>query len=76
MGLLRLILLIVLALLLYRLVRRWLEQKAARQRMRTQDKGRMLACAHCGVYFPEQDAVRAGDQVYCSAAHRDAHRKT
>lgn len=73
MGILRLLLLIVLALLVYRLTRRWLDRKTARRRMQSQDKGRMLACAHCGTYIPEQDAVREGGQVYCSTAHRDAH---
>lgn len=76
MGLLRTILLIILAVLLYRLVRHWLNQRTAAQRTRVQDKGRMLACAHCGTYFPEQDAVRDGDKAYCCTAHRDAQRKT
>lgn len=76
MGILRLLLLIVLALLVYRLARRWLDRKAALRRTQAEDKGRMLACAHCGIYFPEQDAVRDGGQVYCSTAHRDAHRKS
>lgn len=76
MGLLRLVLLIILAALLYRLVRRWLDRRTAAQRARVQDKGRMLACAHCGTYFPEQDAVREGGKAYCCTAHRDAQRRT
>jgi uncharacterized protein len=74
MGVLRLILLILLAALLYRMLRRWLDVRAARRKPGARDAGRMLACAHCGVYFPEQDAVRAGGHVYCSEAHRLAHR--
>ncbi|MFN2308131.1 MAG: PP0621 family protein [Gammaproteobacteria bacterium] len=75
MGFLRLILLLLLAALLYRWLRRWWERKAARKRTLAQDQGRMLACAHCGVYFPEREAVREGDQVFCSPAHRLAHRR-
>lgn len=76
MGLLRLILLIILAALLYRLVRRWLRQRADARHDRVSDQGRMLACAHCGTYIPEQDALRVGDKAYCCAAHRDAPRGT
>ncbi|HEY5634139.1 MAG TPA: PP0621 family protein [Burkholderiaceae bacterium] len=32
----------------------------------------MIRCAHCGVYFPQSDAVSAGSLRYCSIAHRDA----
>jgi uncharacterized protein len=32
----------------------------------------MLACAHCGVHLPGSEALRLGERVYCSAAHRDA----
>lgn len=31
----------------------------------------MLACAHCGVHLPREDAVLdAGGRAYCSQAHR------
>jgi uncharacterized protein len=32
----------------------------------------MVACAHCGVHLPGSEALRLGERVYCSAAHRDA----
>lgn len=30
---------------------------------------RMVNCAHCGVYFPASEAVRAGGREYCCPAH-------
>jgi len=33
----------------------------------------MLRCAYCGLYFTENESIRAGEQVFCCAAHRDAH---
>ncbi|MDM5176702.1 hypothetical protein F2P44_12130 [Massilia sp. CCM 8695] len=29
----------------------------------------MIACAHCHVYFPESEAVKAGGREYCSPDH-------
>jgi uncharacterized protein len=29
----------------------------------------MACCAHCGIYFPSSEAVRAGGRDYCSPAH-------
>jgi uncharacterized protein len=29
----------------------------------------MACCAHCGVYFPVSEAVRADGRDYCSPAH-------
>ena len=29
----------------------------------------MACCAHCHVYFPASEAVRADGEAYCSAAH-------
>ena len=29
----------------------------------------MLCCAHCGIYFPASEAVRANGRDYCSPAH-------
>jgi uncharacterized protein len=29
----------------------------------------MLQCAHCGVFYPASETVRANGRDYCSAAH-------
>jgi uncharacterized protein len=29
----------------------------------------MACCAHCGVYFPASEAVRADGRDYCSPGH-------
>jgi uncharacterized protein len=34
--------------------------------------GKMLQCAHCGMYVPETEALSHRGRDYCSAAHRDA----
>ena len=40
--------------------------------------GKMVQCAHCGIYTPEPDALEQGGKYYCSQAHleeesRDHH---
>ena len=72
MGLIRTILFLLLGVLLYRLWRRWRDTNAARTRAKPQDQGHMVACKQCGLYLPEQDALRDGDNFYCSDAHRRA----
>lgn len=44
---------------------------------RVEDKSEpMLCCAHCGVYFPSSEAVRAEGRDYCGTAHaREAHQQ-
>lgn len=32
----------------------------------------MVACAHCGVYLPQSEALAAPTAWYCCAAHRVA----
>jgi uncharacterized protein len=51
---------------------------AAKARGRVEDKSEpMLCCAHCGVYFPSSEAVRADGRDYCGTAHaREAHQET
>jgi uncharacterized protein len=37
---------------------------------RVEDKSEPMACcAHCGIYFPASEAVRAAGRDYCSPAH-------
>lgn len=44
---------------------------------RVEDKSEpMLCCAHCGIYFPSSEAVRADGRDYCGTAHaREAHQQ-
>jgi uncharacterized protein len=36
----------------------------------------MACCAHCGIYFPSSEAVRADGRDYCGTAHaREAHQQ-
>ncbi|MFA7387654.1 MAG: PP0621 family protein [Thiohalobacteraceae bacterium] len=75
MGILRLLLFIALGILIYRMWRNWRARTAAAGATSSRNEGKMLACEHCGLYFPEQDAVRDGPHIYCSDAHRLAHRQ-
>ena len=31
---------------------------------------RMVRCAHCDLYLPEEEALRAGEEYYCGEEHR------
>jgi uncharacterized protein len=46
-------------------------------RSRVEDKAEPMACcAHCGIYFPSSEAVRADGRDYCGTAHaREAHQQ-
>lgn len=33
----------------------------------------MVRCAHCGVHLPKGESITAGQQHFCSDAHRLAH---
>lgn len=35
----------------------------------------MVRCAHCGVHFPETDAIRDNNNVFCCEKHKLASRK-
>jgi len=36
---------------------------------RGQKSARMVQCAHCGVYIPENEALARDERFYCSEAH-------
>ncbi len=42
-----------------------------RRRPAQQPPQQMVACAHCGVHLPREDALMLGRDAYCCAAHRD-----
>ena len=34
-------------------------------------QGKMVQCAHCGIYLPEPEAISREGRFYCSQAHLD-----
>ncbi len=67
-GLIRVAVIVIIAVLLYRLVKRWLD---GLPQNRAPDKiGRMVRCRYCDLHLPEQDAIRIGEAWYCSEEHR------
>jgi uncharacterized protein len=68
-----LLILIALAVIVLLVKRMWLTPGAGGQRNKRLP-GEMVQCSHCGVYLPEQEAIRDGKQFYCSQQHLDADR--
>ena len=67
------ILLIFLALLVIFAVGRQIWQRARMgKRPQQQLSGKMVRCNQCGMYLPEEEALRSGEHWYCSREHRDA----
>jgi len=67
MPLRSLVILIAVALVIYAARRLWKSSRPAVKR--GQKSARMVQCAHCGVYIPEQEALPRGGRFYCSADH-------
>lgn len=67
-----LLVLAVVAVALWLLVRPRVRGSSSSQARRGADAPvEMIACAHCGVHLPRDDAVTdAGARRYCSEAHR------
>jgi uncharacterized protein len=35
----------------------------------------MVRCTHCGIHFPETDAIKDNQKIYCCDAHKLAAKK-
>jgi len=68
----RLLFLFAIAAVIYLLLKSFHKNASPEKSDLTED---MVRCAHCGVHIPVSECLRAGDQTFCSAAHRDAWRK-
>ena len=65
----RLILIAVAVLILVWLVRRALAAPRSDRKEQNEQKGDLVACAHCGVNLPMSEARSAGGRHYCSEEH-------
>ena len=63
------LILIALAVIVMVLKRLW--QKPGAEKQHRVLSSKMVQCAHCGLYTPEQDAISHNGKTYCSQAHAD-----
>lgn len=61
---------LLLILVLYLLWRAWSAPRRKKDRPATGTPSEtMLPCAHCGVHFPQGEAVQVDGKAYCCMAH-------
>jgi uncharacterized protein len=48
------------------------EGKGVRKR---NQKNNMLRCIRCGLHIPEEEAIKQGDNVFCSLKHASQHQR-
>jgi uncharacterized protein len=68
----RLLFLAVIAAVVYWLLRSYRKQLPKEDSFSGQAED-MVRCAHCGVHLPKRESIIAGENYYCSEAHRRAH---
>jgi uncharacterized protein len=65
------LILIAIVILAFRRLKRLSSRPQAGKKTTT---GRMVQCATCGLYLPEQEAISHQGKYYCSQSHRDEHK--
>ncbi len=71
MGLVRLVVMFIIAWLIYSLTRRWLASLDQEQKSgRSAHIETMVRCADCGLHVPQNEALQAQGKYYCSDEHR------
>lgn len=69
----RILVLIVIGLLLYIIVGNLFRKRTT---SKSQDElGKMVRCLHCDLHILEQEAVRSGDDYFCSQEHLESEQK-
>ncbi|MEJ2345037.1 MAG: PP0621 family protein [Gammaproteobacteria bacterium] len=66
----RSIVLIVAIWLAITIIRQMLRNQRPEPKPRSLPTGNMVRCAHCGLHIPQDEALRNGEDYYCSERHR------
>lgn len=73
MGLIRFIFLLLVIGVAWFVVKNYLRKQELRATKDTpRIAARIVRCKHCDLHLPEQDAVRDGDDWFCTPAHQQA----
>ena len=70
LGLLRVAIIVIIALLVYRLLKRWLATLPRESKKNPDKIGRMVRCHYCELHIPEAEAIQDHGDWYCSDEHR------
>lgn len=73
MGLVRLLLIVAAAWLVYQLLRRLGRPRGSVPAAAPPRHGHMVPCLHCGVHVPADRAVVEGEAHFCCEDHRRVH---
>ena len=68
----RLLFLVIIAAVVYWLLKSYRKQVPQDEELFRPAED-MVRCVHCGVHLPKNESVLAGNEYYCSEAHRLAH---
>jgi uncharacterized protein len=76
MGLIRFIFLLLILGIAWFVFKNFVRKQELRaQRTRNEQPqivGKVVRCKHCDVHLPDTEAVREGDEWFCTQAHRQA----
>ena len=64
-------LVIIIVLAMFVIIAKRLLKRPQTPARRSQKNERMVQCANCGIYIPEQEALLRADRYYCSQTHLD-----
>jgi uncharacterized protein len=72
MGLIRFLFLLLIAGVLWFMAKNYMRKQEIRRRKEQErlPTGRIVRCTQCAVHLPEHDALREGNEWFCSREHR------
>ena len=73
MTLIRILLIALVAWLLLRMLKNWVNKKAVTRTKSTDELETMVRCQHCGLHIPKNEALQSANRYYCSQEHLRLH---
>jgi len=72
MNLIRLLVIVTIIWLVYRMYQNWVTSNiiAKKKQKEKPEITNMVQCTTCGVHLPEHEALKQGQQFYCCEAHK------
>jgi uncharacterized protein len=71
MNLIRLIVIALIIYLLVRIVKRWAQNKNLASSTKPEKQKKMVQCEVCQLHIPEDEALQQDNKFFCSQAHLD-----